>query len=166
MMDAETVASLLGLRPLPVEGGFFRQIWRTGGDSGRPDATAIIAMLTDAPGGFSQFHRLDIDELWHFYGGDAFELVLLEPGGTSRHIHLGPDLAVGHQPVHVVVAGTWMAARTTGRWSLLGNTLTPGFTPDRYDGADRELLLSGWPHEREAIAQLTREGTPTKMPEL
>ena len=38
-----------------------------------------------------------IDELWHFYLGDAVELVLLEAGGTSRHVRLGHDLAAGEE---------------------------------------------------------------------
>ena len=163
-MDADAVAELLGLAPIPVEGGFFRQIWRSPADAARPDGTAIIAMLTTAVDGCSQFHRLDVDELWHFYGGDPIELVLLEPAGASRHVRLGPDLAAGDEPVRVVPAGTWMAGRTTGRWSLLGNTMAPGFTSDRYEGADREVLLAGWPQEQEAIETLTRSGPPDRMP--
>ncbi len=136
-MDAEAVADLLGLAPLPVEGGFFRQIWRSPADAARPDGTAIIAMLTDGRDGFSQFHRLDVDELWHFYGGDPIELVLLEAAGASRHVRARPrPRRRATSRCDVVPAGTWMAARTTGRWSLLGNTMAPGFTSDRYEGAD------------------------------
>jgi predicted cupin superfamily sugar epimerase len=163
-MNREEVIELLGLAPLPVEGGWFRQIWRSPPDAEQPAGTAIIAVLTDDEDGFSQFHRLHSDELWHFYGGDPIELVLLEPGGTSQHVELGADLAAGQRPVHVVVAGVWMAARTTGRWSLFGTTMAPGFTSDAYEGGRIEDLLAGWPGERDAILALTRAGSPLRMP--
>jgi len=162
-MEAAEVSQLFGLVPLPVEGGFFRQIWRSPPNAERPDGTAIIALLTDAPDGFSQMHRLAVDELWHFYVGDPIELVLLTADGSSRHVRLGTDLASGQRPVHVVPAGTWMAARTTGRWSLFGNTMAPGFTNDAYEGAEVDELVAGWPAEQEAIEALTRRGSPRRM---
>ena len=137
MTDADDLIARFGLQPLPLEGGFFRQYWRS------PSGTAILFLLTDAPDGFSQFHRLDADEIWHHYLGDPVELVLLEPGGTSRHLLLGPDVLAGHEVVAVVAAGTWMAARTTGRWSLTGTTMAPGYTDERYEHADREALMAG-----------------------
>jgi len=164
-VDATDVGALFGLAPLPVEGGFFRQIWRSPPDAERPEGTAIIAMITDAPDGFSQMHRLPVDELWHFYAGDAIELVLLAVDGSSSHVTLGTDLAAGQRPVHVVPAGTWMAARTTRSWSLFGNTMAPGFTNDAYEGADADVLIAGWPAEREAIEALTRRRAPRSMPE-
>ena len=159
-MDASEVAARFNLEPLPVEGGFFRQIWRSPVDAEQPTGTAIIAMLTDTPDGFSQFHRLPTDELWHFYTGDALELVLLEAGGTSRHVLLGADLEAGHVPVAIVPAGTWMAARTTRRWSLFGNTMAPGFTDAAYEGADarhaaRRLAVRARGHCRPDPARLT-----------
>jgi hypothetical protein len=163
-MDADEVAQRLRLEPLPVEGGFYRQIWRSPGDTDRPRGTAIVAMLTDGPDGFSQFHRLTGDELWHFYLGDPIELVLLEPGGTSRHVRLGHDIASGEELVYVVPAMTWMAARTSGRWSVMGATMAPGFTSECYEGADVSELLAGWPAEREAINALTRPGGPRHLP--
>ncbi|MBA3288293.1 MAG: cupin domain-containing protein [Acidimicrobiia bacterium] len=163
-MEADEVTAHLGLEPLPVEGGWFRQVWRSPPDAERPAGTAIVAMFTDQPDGFSQFHRLDRDELWHAYLGDPLELILLEPGGTSRHVVLGPDLAAGHVPVQVVPAGTWMAARTTGRWSVTGATLAPGFTSDCYEGADVAELLADWPTEADAIRALTRPGSPRRLP--
>jgi len=162
-MDASEVAARFNLEPLPVEGGFFRQIWRAPVDAEQPTGTAIIAMLTNTPDGFSQFHRLPTDELWHFYTGDALELVLLEAGGTSRHVLLGADLEARQVPVAIVPAGTWMAARTTRRWSLFGNTMAPGFTDADYEGADPDTLLAGWPSEREAIVALTRPGSRRRL---
>ncbi len=163
-MRAEEVVARFHLQPLPVEGGFFRQVWRSPPDAAAPAGTAIIAMVTDAPDGFSQFHRLTRDELWHFYAGDPLELILLEPGGTSRHVRLGQDVAGGDEVLAVVPAGTWMAARTTGAWSLFGNTLAPGFTSDCYEGARADELVAGWPQERAAIEALVRPGSDTRMP--
>jgi predicted cupin superfamily sugar epimerase len=154
VIDAADLVARFGLVPLPVEGGFFHQYWRS------PEGTAILFLLTDAPDGFSQFHRLDADEIWHHYLGDAVELVMLEPGGTSRHVLLGPDVLGGHEVVAVVPAGTWMAGRTTGQWSLAGTTMAPGYTDERYEGADRDVLLAGWPGEAPAIEALIRPAGP------
>lgn len=162
-MDAADVIKLFGLVPLPVEGGFFRQIWRSPPAAERPDGTAIIALLTDQPDGFSQMHRLPVDELWHFYAGDPIELTLLLANGASDHVSLGTDLTGGQRPVHIVPAGSWMAARTTGRWSLFGNTMAPGFTNEAYEGGDAAELIAGWPAEGAAIEALTRRGSPTRM---
>ena len=156
MTDADDLIARFGLQPLPLEGGFFRQYWRS------PSGTAILFLLTDAPDGFSQFHRLDADEIWHHYLGDPVELVLLEPGGTSRHLLLGPDVLAGHEVVAVVAAGTWMAARTTGRWSLTGTTMAPGYTDERYEHADRDALMAVWPAESAAIEALTRPVSRTQ----
>jgi uncharacterized protein len=153
-MNADELIARFGLAPLPVEGGYFRQHWRS------PEGTAILFLVTDAPEGFSQFHRLDVDEIWHYHLGDTLELVLLEPGGTSRHLLLGADVLAGQEVVAVVPAGTWMAARTMGRWSLCGTTMAPGYTDKRYEDGDREALLAGWPAESAAIEALTRLAGP------
>jgi predicted cupin superfamily sugar epimerase len=154
VIEPDDLIDRFGLVPLPVEGGFFRQYWRSSA------GTAILFLLTDTPDGFSQFHRLDADEIWHAYLGDPIELVLLEPGGTSRHVVLGPDVLAGHDVVAVVPAGTWMAARTTGRWSLAGTTMAPGYTDERYEDGERDALLAGWPQEAAAIRALTRPDEP------
>ena len=163
-MDAAAIIARFGLQPLPVEGGWFRRYWRAPADADTPDGTAILALLTDEPDGFSQFHRLTIDEIWHFYLGDPIELVVLDPGGTSRHVRLGPDVASDDEVVAVVTAGSWMAAQTIGQWSLFGTTMAPGFSSACYEGGDRERLIAGWPGERDAIVALTRPGSPGQIP--
>jgi predicted cupin superfamily sugar epimerase len=155
-MDAADVIARFGLVPLEAEGGFVKRYWPSADEREVAPGSAIWFLVTDAPEGFSQFHRLTIDEIWHRYLGDPAELVLLEPGGTSRHVVLGDDLDAGHELVHVVRAGEWMACRTTGRWSLLGTTMAPGFTPGCFEDADVAALVAGWPAETAAIEALTR----------
>jgi hypothetical protein len=73
-VTAQMLIELLGLVPLPVEGGHFRQTWRAadalpaaalparyGRD--KPAGTAIYYLLTDAADGFSALHRLRTDEV-------------------------------------------------------------------------------------------------------
>jgi predicted cupin superfamily sugar epimerase len=105
----------LGLAPHP-EGGWYRETWR------EPAVTAIYYLLRE--GERSHWHRVDASEIWHFYGGDPLELSVAAADGrtaaTSRV--LGPDL-----PQHVVPAHQWQAARSLGRWSLVGCTVSPAF---------------------------------------
>ncbi|MBO4260795.1 hypothetical protein GRC12_44330, partial [Streptomyces griseorubiginosus] len=100
----------IGLEPIPREGGLFRQTW-AGPErpDGRPEGTAIVALLTADD--FSALHRLPTDEIWHFYLGDPLELLLLAPDGTSRTTVLGPDVLGGQQIQFTVPAGTWMGGR-------------------------------------------------------
>lgn len=161
----EEVAARHGLEPLPVEGGLYRRTW-TGppGADGRPAGSAIIVLLTTIPGDFSALHRLPIDEVWHFYEGDALELLLLAPDGTDRTAVLG----AGGQVQLVVPAGTWMGARvgSGGRygWTLFGTTMAPGFVPEDYEGGDAEELSARYPERAQAIRELCRSGSPLRMP--
>ena len=68
---------------------------------------------------------------WHHLGGDPIELVVLPEDFSS--VELAP-LDSDH-PVYVVPADYWQSARTTGRFSLVGCTVGPGF-----DFADFALL--------------------------
>ena len=66
---------------------------------------------------------VDSDEAWHFFQGEALELITFAPQAGSLGIHrLEPS-----NPVHVVPAGHWQAARSTGEFSLVGCTVGPGF---------------------------------------
>ncbi|WAL96972.1 cupin domain-containing protein [Streptomyces sp. Je 1-369] len=162
---AEEVAARHGLRPLPVEGGLFRRTWVGPPDAdGRPAGSAIVVLLTTAPGDFSALHRLPTDEVWHFYEGDALELLLLAPDGTDRIAVLGP----GGDVQFVVPAGTWMGARVPadgGRhgWALFGTTMAPGFVPEDYEGGDPEELSARYPGRAGLIRELCRAGEPLRM---
>ena len=152
--DAAALIAALGLEPLPVEGGWFRQTWRSEqtGD-GRPLGTAIVSLWTADD--FSAMHRLLSDEVWHFYRGDAFVLVLLYPDGTSERRLLGP----GGDVQTVVSAGVWMGGHVVdgGAFALMGATMAPGFTDADFEAGGRDDLVAAYPAEAEHIRRLTRE---------
>ncbi len=120
-------------------------------------STAIVAMVTDDPKSFSDMHRLPKDEIWHFYLGDAIELLLLDPKGSDELIILGQDVLNGEQVQYVVPAGVWMGARIRpgGKYGVFGNTIAPGFSVDDFEGAVAEDLIAQWPQHEELIRALT-----------
>lgn len=125
---------------------------------GRPEGTAIVALLTAAPDDYSALHRLPADEVWHFYLGDPLELLLLAPDGSARTAVLGPDVLRGQQVQSTVPAGTWMGGRVAagGSWTLFGCTMAPGFTYDGYEHGDAAGLTARYPAEAARIAGLCR----------
>src|ERR1044072_696116 len=119
----EELVAHYGLEPIPREGGRVRQTWAGPERSdGRPEGTAIVALLTSEPGDYSALHRLPSDEVWHFYLGDPLEVLLLAPDGSSRTVLLGPDVLGGQWVQFTMPAGSWMGARVLagGAWSLFG----------------------------------------------
>ncbi|MCC6704179.1 MAG: cupin domain-containing protein [Thermomicrobiales bacterium] len=172
---AEDVIARLGLRPLPGEGGYFTESYRSGwslspdvipGDypGERLAATAIYFLVT--PDQFSALHRLRGDELWHFYLGDPVELVTIDPDGRVNTISMGHELTAGQVPQALAPAGTWLgcALANGGEWALLGTTMTPGFHPDDFELADRARLLAAYPHAAGVIHHLTRAGSGHPVP--
>ncbi len=165
--EARALIDLLGLAPLDAEGGYFRQTWRSSVDpvSKKPLGTCIVALQTDEPDSFSALHRLPTDEIWHFYLGDAFQLLLLHTDGSVTEPVLGHDLAAGQQIQLVVPAGTWMGGRVvaSGRFSLFGCTMAPGFTEVDYEGGSAADLVARWPDHGGRIRSLVRDGGPVRM---
>ena len=72
MENAQAIIDALTLQPHP-EGGFYRETYRCDdGPAGRRYGTGIYFLLTE--GVTSRWHRLDADELWHWYAGAPLEL--------------------------------------------------------------------------------------------
>ncbi|WP_405616066.1 cupin domain-containing protein [Streptomyces sp. NBC_00076] len=158
-MTPEELVAHYGLEPIPREGGLFRRTW-AGPErpDGRPEGSAIVALLTAAPGDFSALHRLPSDEIWHFYLGDPLDLLLLAPDGTSRTAVLGPDVLAGQHLQLTVPAGTWMGGRVAagGAWTFFGCTMAPGFTYEGYEHGDAAQLSARYPARADRIAGLCR----------
>ncbi|WP_432117384.1 cupin domain-containing protein [Streptomyces sp. bgisy032] len=160
-MTPEDLIAHYGLEPIPHEGGLFRQTWAgPGRPDGRPEGTAIVALLTADD--FSALHRLPTDEIWHFYLGDPLELLLLAPDGSARTVVLGPGVLRGEHVQFTVPAGTWMGGRVSagGSWTLFGCTMAPGFTFEGYEHGDAAALTARYPAEADRIAVLSRPVEP------
>ncbi|MDE0654592.1 MAG: cupin domain-containing protein [bacterium] len=147
-MRASEVSELLGLEPLPEEGGLFAETWRD------RHGSAIYYLLVD--GDFSAIHRLDAAELWHHYAGAAVEMLLLLPDGSAETATLGNDLAAGQRPCVAVPTGTWMGASTTGEWSLMGTTMAPPYHQEGFELGDADELMARYPSAGDAISRLVR----------
>jgi len=164
-MTADEIIERLGLVPLEMEGGFFRQTYRCaegvaaealpGRYHGpRCFATAIYYLLT--PGTHSQLHRLASDEVFHFLRGDPATMLHLHPDGSSRVVTLGRDLAAGQQLQVVVPRGVWQGCLLAdgGAWALMGVTVSPGFEYADYEAPDVEALLRQYPDREDLIRRL------------
>ncbi len=157
-LDPAEIEKLLGLKPLQAEGGLFKQSYRSRFEisDGRPAGTAIYVLYTEAEP-VSVLHRLDGDEVWHFYLGDPMEMLLLGPAGAYETAVLGHDLRSGQQVQLCVPSGTWMGATLVpgGRLALIGCNMTPGFVSSGYEAGDRHQLCCRYPEVAGLIEGLT-----------
>lgn len=119
-MTPAEIHSALNLQPHP-EGGRFAETFRDPRTvGGRSVGTAIYYLLQE--GERSHWHRVDAAEIWHFYAGAPLKLSI-----DKQVITLGPDILAGERPQAVVPAGAWQSAESTGAWTLVGCTVSPGF---------------------------------------
>jgi uncharacterized protein len=153
-VTADEIIQLLDLAPLPIEGGYYRETWRS--DAG----TAIFYLLTGQRDSFSAMHRLPTDEIFHFYVGDPVEQLRLHSDGRTELVVMGPALDAGHHVQTVVPGGVWQGSRLRpgGRFALMGTTMAPGFEPQHYEAGGRADLVREYPAAAELIEQLTRPG--------
>jgi uncharacterized protein len=138
---AELIATL-ALRPHP-EGGFFRELFRSGAQVAPADGRGPRAALTTIyfllpEGSVSRWHQVASDEVWHLYEGGPLELLELSPSGHDLVRHRLSTLGIdGGAPVCTIQAGHWQAARPLAAYALVGCTVGPGF-----DFADFRMLAA------------------------
>ena len=161
------IMRILDLKPLPEEGGFFSESYRSSetidarelkqGHSGpRPLCTGIYYMLT--PTSFSALHKLPGDEMFHFYAGDPVEMLELFPDGSAQTLTLGSDITGGMKLQHVVPGGVWQGSRLLkgGDYALLGATMAPGFDYQDFAKGHAEELIAKYPQHAARIRELAR----------
>jgi predicted cupin superfamily sugar epimerase len=156
--QAQELIARFALQPHP-EGGWYREWHRsplsvTRQDGSQRSGLTTILFLLEARQ-TSRWHRVQgADEAWQFLDGAALELFCLPPaGGAPQRIRLNAPLRDEiSQPMAVVPAGWWQAARSLGDWSLVSCAVGPGFSFDDFDllrdlpaaqhpeGADAALL--------------------------
>ncbi|MGL3711007.1 cupin domain-containing protein [Leptospirillum ferriphilum] len=126
---AQELIHLLNLSEHP-EGGHFREIYRSAPDMHhpqlglRPGVTIIHYLLQK--GERSLFHRIRSEEVWQFVTGAPLELLTLSPDcSTIRTESL--SLEAPGRSFFSIPPGVWQAARTSGEYSLVLCTVSPGF---------------------------------------
>lgn len=132
-LTADQIITQLDLAPHP-EGGYYRQTW-VAENAGRATGTCIYFLLK--AGQESHWHAVDAVEIWHYYAGAPLILSLAPTlaGPATDHL-LGPDLAGAQIPQAIVPEGHWQKAATTGAWTLVGCTVSPGFQFEGFTMAD------------------------------
>lgn len=122
-MTADQIITRLNLSPHP-EGGHYRQTWIAGND-GRPTGTCIYFLLKSDEA--SHWHKVDATEIWLYHSGAPLVLSIAEKqtGPAIDHL-LTPDLSEG-EPQLIVPEHHWQAARSTGDFTLVSCTVSPGF---------------------------------------
>ncbi|MFJ8795890.1 cupin domain-containing protein [Streptomyces sp. NPDC102462] len=139
MSNLSGLVSQLGLQP-HVEGGWFRETWRTAADAELPGyegkrsvATAIYFLLH--PGEVSRWHRVRSDEIWLWHREGPLTMRL---GGTGPvpdttgavTVTLGGDVEHGELPQFRVPANVWQTAEPAGDLPVLVTcVVAPGFDP-------------------------------------
>ena len=129
--DAARLILSLGLVPHP-EGGFFREVHRSplcvapADSRGSRSALTVIYFLLPK-GAVSRWHDVTSDELWTFLDGSPLSLRTIDPATFEARSHTLGAIATGLSSFHVVTAGVWQGAESTGDYSLVCCTVGPGF---------------------------------------
>nr|WP_298794871.1 cupin domain-containing protein [uncultured Allomuricauda sp.] len=165
MSDIKFLISKFSLKPHP-EGGYFSETYRSEGQipastlpsaysGNRNFSTAIYFLLTSDT--FSAFHRINQDEIWHFYSGSPLKLYLISDKGEYSEQDIGNDFSDGQVPQFAVPGGYWFAAKTINpdSFSFVGCTVAPGFDFDDFVLPKRDELLTKFPKHQEIIKRLT-----------
>lgn len=166
---AAQIIRQLEMQKIPDEGAWFALTYRSD-DAMAPGSidrygkvphvmgSAIYALATRED--FSALHRLKTDEIWHYYGGDPLELLLLHPDGRGEIVVLGPDVLSGQRPQYTVRRGVWQGARpqraAPDAYTLFGCTLAPSFEDSDFEMGYRTELERAYPKFTKEIRALTR----------
>ncbi len=157
-ITAKDIISLLDLKPLEREGGMYRETYRCKDEvNGRSCGSAIYFLMSK--NAFSHLHRMETDEVYHFYMGDPLELTEITSGGEVKIHILGTDLAAGQRPQVIIPGGSWQGSRLMkgGEWALFSTTMSPAFVPEDYENANAEEMIKKYPEHAARIRALTGE---------
>lgn len=163
MKSINDVIKKLNLEPLPEEGGYYRETYRSNRKvestklGSKSECTAIYYLITEDS--FSALHVVDQDEIFHFYAGSPVEMFQIDEDGNSKMITLGSDIFEDQEPQVVVPHGTWQGTKLKnskpGAWALLGCTVAPGFDFQNFHIKNRTQLIDIFPKHKENIIRFT-----------
>ncbi|MFC0185347.1 hypothetical protein SAMN04515674_103124 [Pseudarcicella hirudinis] len=148
------------------EGGYFAETYRSKekiAKSGLPErfkgdrsfSTGIYFLLESHH--ISAFHKIESDEMWHFYTGSPLDIYVISPEGVLDVIKLGENFENNEVFQAVVPAGSWFGSKPAVKdsYSLVGCTVAPGFDFDDFEMKSRKELIAMFPQHAEIIEILT-----------
>ncbi len=145
----------LELLPHP-EGGYFTETYRSShSHKGRASGTAIYFLLPS--GKVSHLHRLDAEEMWHFYAGSPLTVHIIDQTGHYSTLSIGNEPDKGQALQAYVPPDVWFGATVDNpeSYALVGCTVTPGFEFSGFELADRATLSERFPEHATLISRLT-----------
>lgn len=167
-MNAQDIIDKLRLIPHTVEGGYYRETYRSEDIIDKPFlsedytgsrsvGTAIYYLLT--PGTISSLHKLPSDEIFHFYMGDPVEMLQLFPDGSGKMLKIGTNMDNEEYPQIIAPKHCWQGSRLIegGRFALMGTTVSPGFDFKDYIVPNKEQLMIEFPDFEKEISELIRK---------
>lgn len=140
-LTPQAIIRELGLERHP-EGGWYHQTFRDNTGGSRGHSTAIYYLLEK--GERSHWHRVkDAAEVWHYYAGAPIALHLSADGQETRTFTLGPNVLNGERPQVIVPVDCWQSAESTGDFTLVGCTVSPGFEFSSFEMAAPDWAPGG-----------------------
>ena len=167
MRTAEQWIKDLKMEPLPEEGGWYKEVYRSNEyipknclpnrfSGKRSFSTSIYYLLKSSE--FSAFHRIKQDEIWHFYEGSSLTIHIIDPEGNFTQTKLGRYFDQGER-MQITISKGWLFAATVNHpdsYSLIGCTVAPGFEFEDFEAPSRNQLSELYPNHKELIQKLTR----------
>ena len=166
-MTAKEIINHFSLTEHP-EGGYFKETYRSIGEisslnlsndfeGNRNYSTSIYFLLTSEK--FSAFHKINQDEIWHFYTGTTLKLHQISPEGKYSFVIIGNDFKNGEIPQYTVPAHYYFAAEVMQEdsFSFVGCTVSPGFDFRDFVLPSREELSKEFPKHTAIIKALTHQ---------
>ena len=103
-------------------------------------------------------HRIQADQMYHHYGGDPLEVLLLYLHGSGEVRTLGFDLQKGIHPQLFIPGGTYHMSRVAqgGRYALLGTSEWPVVEPVDVEVGNPDQLVAAYPVFADAIRSFSR----------
>ena len=165
-MDATEIIKHFKLKKHP-EGGYYKEVYRSentidkncldnsfSGD--RNYCTSIYFLMTSE--NFSAFHKINQDEIWHFYKGTALKLHMISPDGKYSFVNIGSDFQNNDVFQFTVPAKHYFAAEVIKKnsFAFVGCTVAPGFDFDDFYLPKRDELLNQFPNHKDIITKMTR----------
>ncbi len=156
-MKASEIIKLLDLKPLPLEGGYYSETFRSAifsKQQGRCSGTCIYYLLEGTAR--SYWHSVRSDEIWLYNCGSSAIQLLLFPDGKWEERIIGANIAEHERPQSIIPAGTWQAAvlKDQKAWGLFSAVVCPGFEFEDYIPGKGEDLIRNWPSAEKRIREL------------